>query len=68
LPIAVFLEERRGEMLGTLETSLYLVHIAGPMIAAGLYLTFGYSAPMVAGSLAIFATIVLIRRFLPPDD
>jgi MFS family permease len=68
LSAAIFPEERRGEMLGALATSVYLIRIVGPIIAAGLYLTFGYSAPMVAGGLAIFATIVLIRRFLPQDN
>jgi len=68
LSAAMFPEERRGEMLGALATSVYLARIAGPIVAAGLYLTFGYPAPMVAGGLAIFATIVLIRRFLPQDD
>jgi MFS family permease len=67
LSAAMFPEERRGEMLGALATSVYLVRIAGPIVAAGLYLTLGYSAPMVAGGLAIFATILLIRRFLPRD-
>jgi MFS family permease len=68
LSAAMFPERRRGEMLGALATSVYLVRIAGPIVAAGLYLTFGYPAPMVTGGLAIFATIVLIRRFLPQDD
>jgi MFS family permease len=67
LSAAMFPEERRGEMLGALATSVYLVRIAGPIVAAGLYLTFGYPAPMVAGGIAIFANIVLIRRFLPQD-
>ena len=65
LSAAMFPEERRGEMLGALATSIYLVRIAGPIVAAGLYLTFGYAAPMVVGGIAIFANIVLIRRFLP---
>jgi MFS family permease len=68
LSAAIFPEERRGEMLGALATSVYLVRIAGPIAAAGLYLTFGYRAPMVAGGLAIFATIVLIKRFLSQDE
>lgn len=67
LSAAMFPEERRGEMLGALATSVYFVRIAGPIVAAGLYLTFGYPAPMVAGGIAIFANIVLIRRFLPQD-
>jgi len=54
-------------MLGAMATSIYLFRIAGPIVAAGLYLTFGYAAPMAAGGLAIFATIVLIMRFLPKD-
>jgi len=65
LSTAIFPEERRGEMLGALATSIYLVRIAGPIVAAGLYLTFGYPAPMVVGGIAIFANVVLIRRFLP---
>ena len=65
LSAAMFPEERRGEMLGALATSIYLVRIAGPVVAAGLYLTFGYPAPMVIGGIAIFANLVLIRRFLP---
>jgi len=68
LSAAVFPEGRRGEMLGALATSVYLVSTAGPIVAAGLYLTFGYPAPMVAGGLAMFAAIVLIRKFLPQDD
>ncbi|MGD0689483.1 MAG: MFS transporter [Candidatus Bathyarchaeia archaeon] len=68
LSAAMFPEGRRGEMLGALATSVYFVRFAGPIVAAGLYLTFGYPAPMVAGGLAIFATIILIRRFLPQDD
>ena len=68
LSAAMFPEGRRGEMLGALATSVYLVRISGPIVAAGLYLTFGYPAPMVAGGLAIFATIVLIRKFLPQDN
>jgi MFS family permease len=68
LSAATFPEERRGEMLGALATSIYFVRFAGPIVAAGLYLFFGYSAPMVAGGLAIFATIILIKKFLPPDD
>jgi MFS family permease len=68
LSAVMFPERRRGEMLGALATSVSLVRIVGPIVAAGLYLTFGYSAPMVAGAAAIFATIVLIRRFLPQED
>jgi len=67
LSAAMFPEGRRGEMLGAMATSIYLFRIAGPIVAAGLYLTFGYAAPMAAGGLAIFATIVLIMRFLPKD-
>ena len=67
LSAAMFPEGRRGEMLGAMATSIYLFRVVGPIAAAGLYLTFGYSAPMVAGGLAIFATIFLIMRFLPPD-
>lgn len=67
LSAAMFPEERRGEMLGALATSVSFVRIAGPIVAAGLYLTFGYPAPIVAGGIAIFANIVLIRRFLPQD-
>jgi MFS family permease len=65
LSAAMFPEERRGEMLGALATSIYLVRIAGPIAAAGLYLTLGYPAPMVVGGIAIFANVFLIRRFLP---
>ena len=65
LSAAMFPEERRGEMLGALATSIYLVRIAGPIVAAGLYLSFGYPAPMVVGGIAIFANILLIRQFLP---
>jgi MFS family permease len=68
LSVAMFPEGRRGEMLGALATSVYLVRFVGPIAAAGLYLSFGYPAPMVAGGVAIFATIILIRRFLPQDD
>jgi MFS family permease len=68
LSAAMFPEERRGEMLGALATSVYLVRIAGPIAAAGLYLAFGYPAPMIVGGIAIFANIVLIRRFLPRED
>ena len=68
LSAAMFPERRRGEMLGALATSVVLVRIAGPILAAGLFLFFGYPAPMVAGSLAMFTTIVLIRRFLPQDS
>jgi MFS family permease len=68
LSTVMFHEERRGEMLGALATSIYLFRIIGPIAAAGLYLTFGYSAPMTVGAIAIFANIVLIRRFLPYDQ
>jgi MFS family permease len=65
LSAAIFPEERRGEMLGALATIVYLVRIVGPVVAAGLYLYFGYPAPMVASSIAMFVAIVLIKRFLP---
>ena len=65
LSAAIFPEERRGEMLGALATIVYLVRIVGPIVAAGLYLYFGYPAPMVASSIAMFVAIVLIKRFLP---
>jgi len=68
LSTAMFPESRRGEMLGALATTIYLIRIVGPIVAAGLYLTFGYSAPMTVGGVAIFANIFLIRRFLPRDQ
>jgi MFS family permease len=67
LSVAMFPEGRRGEMLGALATSVYLVRFVGPIAAAALYLSYGYPAPMVAGGVAIFATIVLIRKFQPQD-
>jgi MFS family permease len=68
LSTVMFHETRRGEMLGALATTIYLFRIIGPIAAAGLYLTFGYSAPMTIGAVAIFANIILIRRFLPHDQ
>jgi membrane protein implicated in regulation of membrane protease activity len=55
-------------MLEALATSIYFFRIIGPVVAAGLYLAFGYSAPMTVGAVAIFANILLIRRFLQHDQ
>ena len=68
LSTVMFDEARRGEMLGALATSIYLFRIIGPIAAAGLYLTFGYSAPMTIGAVAIFANVLLIRRFTPHNQ
>jgi len=68
LSTVLFPEARRGEMLGALATSVYLIRIVGPILAVGLYLTLGYSAPMTAGAVAIFANVLLINRFVPRDQ
>jgi MFS family permease len=67
LSTVIFPEARRGEMLGALATSIYLIRFVGPILAVGLYLALGYSAPMAAGALAIFANVFLIMRFIPRD-
>jgi MFS family permease len=68
LSTVIFPEARRGEMLGALATSIYLIRIVGPILAVGLYLTLGYSAPMTAGAAAIFANVILIMKFIPRDQ
>ena len=68
LSTVIFSEARRGEMLGALATSIYLVRIVGPILAVGLYLALGYSAPMAIGAAAIFANVILIMRFIPRDQ
>ena len=65
LSTVIFPETRRGEMLGALATSIYLIRIVGPILAVGLYLALGYAAPMTAGAVAIFANVILIMRFVP---
>jgi MFS family permease len=68
LSTVIFPEARRGEMLGALATSIYLIRIVGPILAVGLYLALGYSAPMTAGAAAIFANVILIMKFIPRDQ
>jgi len=68
LSTVIFPEARRGEMLGALATSIYLIRIVGPILAVGLFLTLGYSAPMTAGAAAIFANVILIMKFIPRDQ
>ena len=68
LSTVLFPEARRGEMLGALATSIYLIRIIGPILAVGLYLALGYWAPMTTGAVAIFANLILIMRFVPRDQ
>jgi MFS family permease len=68
LSTVLFPEARRGEMLGALATSIYLIRVVGPILAVGLYLALGYAAPMTTGAVAIFANVILIRKFVPRDQ
>ncbi|MHB1908451.1 MAG: MFS transporter [Nitrososphaerales archaeon] len=67
LSTKTFPDQRRGEMLGALATTLYLFRIAGPILAAFLYLHLGYSIPIMVGGIGMLATIILIWRFIPSE-
>ena len=60
-----FPQHSRGELMGNLGTARGLVRGIGPIIAVSLFLTLGYAAPLIAGSLGILLTIVLIIKFIP---
>jgi MFS family permease len=68
LSTVIFPEARRGEMLGALATSISLIRVVGPILAVGLYLALGYSAPMTVGAVAIFANVILIKGLVPRDQ
>lgn len=61
----LFPQKSRGELMGNLGTARGLIRGLGPLVAVSLFLTLGYSAPMIAGALGILLTIVLIVKFIP---